>query len=89
MATAALPRSPRSLIGKLAVAIAARRAARGRRPSAVAAFAAKAREHVVTIAALSAFDIGAFQLHIPHAGAAPGWIAVCVSLLALNFAVED
>lgn len=77
-----------SLLGKIAGAVAARRKAKSGKPSAVAVFAAKAREHVVTVAALASFDLGAFQLNIPHCGSAPGLIAVCVSLLLLNFAVE-
>lgn len=82
MAAVTAPR--RSLLGKLGSAT--RR--KPGRPGKLATFAARAREHVVTVAALGAFDLGAFQLSIPHAGSAPGWIAVCVSLLALDFAVQ-
>lgn len=80
--------SGRSLLGKASDALAGRRASRGRRPSALAAFAAVAREHVVTFAALASFDLGAFQVHVPHLGSAPGLLAVCVSLLAADFAVR-
>ena len=82
MTTAALPRVRRSLLGKLAVAAVARqrtRSAAGR----LAAAAAKAREHVVTFAALASVDIGAF-----HICAAAGWIVTGLSLLALDFAVR-
>ena len=47
-----------------------------------AALAAAARQHVVTVAALTSVDIGAF-----HAGPVAGWIVTGVSLLALDFAV--
>ena len=77
----------RSLLGRLLAAATARRPARPRRPGRAAAFAVKAREHLVTVAALGAFDLGAFQLDIPHAGSAPGWAAVCLTLLALDLAV--
>ena len=87
MVAAPVP-SGRSLLGKLAAAAAHRAAARSRKPSAITAFAAKAREHVVTVAALASADLGAFQLHIPHCGAAPGWLAVAASLIALDFAVR-
>jgi hypothetical protein len=80
--------SGRSLLGKVAASLSARRHARGAGPSAAAAFLAKARAHLTTVAALAAFDLGAFQLNIPHCGSAPGLAAVCVSLLLLNFAVE-
>ena len=91
MAVASAPQSLAgvSLLGKIASAAAARRKAASGKPSAVAVIAAKARAHVTTFAALAAFDLGAFQLNIPHCGSAPGWAAVCVSLLLLNFAVED
>lgn len=87
MAAAAVP-SGRSLLGKVRAAAAARKSARDAKPSPVAAVLAKAREHVVTFAALGAFDMGAFQVHVPHCGSAPGWVAVCFSLLAAHFAVE-
>jgi hypothetical protein len=77
-----------SLPGKVLAVFAARRSARGRRPSVLAAAAAKAREHVVTVAALASADFGAFQVHVPWFGSAPGWCAVAVSLFALDFAVR-
>ena len=76
-----------SLLGKIRGALAASRPARPGRPAALTAFAAKAREHVVPVAALGAFYLGAFQVHVPHLGAAPGWAALGVSLLLLDFAV--
>jgi hypothetical protein len=82
---ATAPGARRSLVGK--VIARCRGAARGRHPSAIAAFAVKAREHVVTVAALASADFGAFQVHIPHLGLAPGWTVVCASLLALDFAI--
>jgi len=74
-----------SLLGKIRDALAARRPAK---PGRLAAFAAKAREHVVTVAALGAFDLGAWQVHVPHLGTFPGWAALGVSLLLLEFAVS-
>lgn len=41
-----------------------------------------ARQHVVTAAALTSVDVGAF-----HFGGGVGWIVTGVSLLALDFAV--
>ena len=58
-----------------------RLAGRGR-GGGLAKFAAVARQHVMTAAALGAFDVGMF-----HWGPGVGWIGVCVSLLALDFAV--
>lgn len=78
----------RSLFGKVRETLTARRPARPGRPAALAAAMAKAREHVVTVAALGAFDLGAFQVHIPHLGAAPGWAALGISLLLADFAVR-
>ena len=69
-----------SLLGKLSSA-AARAKKRG--PGKLAAFAATAREHVVTAAALGAVDLGVF-----HYGAGPGWIMTGISLLTLDFAVR-
>lgn len=70
----------RSLLGRISVAAAARR----RRPGAarVAAFTALARQHVVTVAALTAVDIGCWQ-----ASPVAGWIVAGVSALVLDFAV--
>ena len=79
MAVVTAPGARRSLLGKVSTALAARRTGK---PSKLAALAAAARQHVVTVAALTSVDIGAF-----HAGIAAGWIVTCVSLLALDFAV--
>lgn len=74
----------RSLLGKVTAALSSRKRSK---PARMAAIAAKAREHVVTMAALGSFDMGAF--HVPwHLGQACGWIAICVSLLAADFAVR-
>lgn len=81
MAAVTVP-SARSLLGKASAAVAARRRARGA-AGRVAVFAAKAREHVVTTAALVSADVGAF-----HICQAAGWIVTGVSLLALDFAVR-
>lgn len=77
-----------SLLGKVRAVAASRRAVRGARPSAAAVFLAKAREHVVTLAALASMDLGAFQVHVPWLGASPGWAAVGASLLLADFAVR-
>lgn len=77
-----------SLLGKIRDTWAARRPARSGKPSALAVIAAKAREHVVTFAALASMDLSAFQVHIPWFGSAPGWAAVCCSLLLADFAVR-
>lgn len=71
----------RSLVGMVLAFVQLRLAARGR-TGRLAAFAALARQHVVTAAALAAFDVGMFQW-----GPGAGWIGVAVSLLALDFAV--
>ena len=73
----------RSLLAKAVSAVAARRAARGNRPSVLAVLAARAREPVVTAAALVSVDLGAF-----HWGGGVGWIVTGVSLLAFDFAVR-
>lgn len=74
----------RSLLGRLLAAVTARRTARPRRTGhAAAAVVAKAREHVVTVAALAAFDLGAFR-----ASAIAGWIVLGACLLAFDFAVS-
>lgn len=49
----------------------------------MAAVVAKAREHVVTVAALVSVDIGAF-----HGCQVAGWVVTGLSLLALDFAVR-
>ena len=81
MATVTAP-GRRSVLGKAGAAVAARVKARGRAGSKAAEFAAAARQHVVTTAALVSMDLGAF-----HYGAGVGWIATGVSLLVLDFAV--
>lgn len=80
MATLAAP-SRRSLVGKAAAYVAARK----ERPKSgrLAAAAAAVREHVVTFAALASVDIGAF-----HGGQVAGWVVTGASLLALDFAVR-
>jgi hypothetical protein len=78
---AAVTAPRRSLLGKLGSTVAARR--KPGRPGKLAAFAVKAREHMVTAAALASVDVGVF-----HYGAGPGWIVTGVSLLALDFAVQ-
>jgi hypothetical protein len=81
-----MPRPRRSLLGKLAVAVTARQRTRSG-AGRIAAAAAKAREHVVTFAALASVDLGAF--HAPlHLGGFAGWIVTGASLLALDFAVR-
>ena len=72
----------RSVLGKAGAVLAARAKGRGRAGGKLAAFAAAARQHVVTTAALASVDVGVF-----HYGAGPGWIAMGVSLLVLDFAV--
>ena len=79
MAVAAAPSRRRSLIGQ---AVAAWHAWSPSRASRLAAFAARARQHIVTVAALTSVDVGAF-----HYGAGPGWIVTGVTLLAFDFAV--
>ena len=74
----------RSVLGKASAVLGARAKARGRAGGGkLAAFAAAAREHVVTAAALGAVDVGVF-----HYGAGPGWIVTGLSLLTLDFAVR-
>jgi hypothetical protein len=72
----------RSLLGKIGSAVAARARAKGKGGRLAAALAV-AREHVVTAAALTAVDIGAF-----HGCPVAGWVVTGVSLLALDFAVR-
>ena len=72
----------RSLLGKAGTVIAARTRGRARAGGKLAAFAAVARQHIVTTAALASVDLGVF-----HYGAGPGWIATGLSLLVLDFAV--
>ncbi len=80
MATVTARGARPSLLGKLTSAARTRKPGR---PNRLAAFAAVAREHVVTAAALGAVDLGVF-----HYGAGPGWIVTGVSLLTLDFAVR-
>ena len=70
------------MLGKAGSVLAARAKRRGRTGAKLAAFAAAARQHVVTAAALASMDLGVF-----HYGAGPGWIATGMSLLVLDFAV--
>lgn len=81
VAALAAPGARRSLLGKALSAAAVRRRAQGK-PGRLAALAVKAREHLVTAAALASVDFGAF-----HAGPVAGWVVTGVSLLALDFAV--
>jgi len=77
--------SSRSLLGKLAAAVAVRGrpGTRGR----LAAAAAAVREHVVTVAALASADMGAF--HVPYGwGLVAGPIVTGVSMLAADFAIR-
>ena len=77
---AAVTAGRRSLLGKAASAVGARKRAK---PGRLAAVVAAVREHVVTVAALASVDVGAF-----HGGQVAGWIVTGVSLLALDFAVR-
>jgi hypothetical protein len=70
----------RSLLGKTAAYVAARKRSKNARMAAVAAVV---REHVVTVAVLVSVDLGAF-----HWGPGVGWIVTGVSLLAADFAVR-
>lgn len=88
MAAVTVPPPGGSLLGKVRDTLAAARPAKTGKPSALAALAVKAREHVVTFAALASMDLGAFQVHIPHLGAGPGWVVLGVSALLLDFAVR-
>ncbi len=76
----AAPGGRSSLLGKVSAVLSARKRAR---PGSLAKVVAKAREHVVTVAALASVDIGAF-----HGGQVAGWVVAGVSLLALDFAVR-
>ena len=82
MTTAAVP-AGRSLLGKLQAAVSQRRRGRSGKPGQLAAFAAAAREHVVTVAALVSADMGAW-----HWGPGTGWLVTAGSLLAFDFAVR-
>lgn len=80
MAAVAVAPGRRSLLGKVSAALSTRKRTR---PGRLAAVAAKAREHVVTVAALVSVDIGAF-----HGCQVAGWVVTGLSLLALDFAVR-
>lgn len=82
MTTAVLsrPGRPRSLIGKVAAVLSARARARGK-PSRAAALL---RDHVLTVAAMAAVDTGMF-----HLGLVTGCVALGVSLLVLDFKLDD
>jgi hypothetical protein len=83
VATAAVPRARRSLLGKLAAGLASRaRVKSPGKPSRVAQLAVVARQHLMTAAALASMDLGAF-----HWGVGVGWVVTGLSLLALDFAV--
>ena len=79
---AAVTAGRRSLLGKTAAYAAARKRTRTG-AGKLAAVVARAREHVVTFAALASVDMGAF-----HICSAAGWIVTGLSLLALDFAVR-
>lgn len=81
MVAATAPGARRSLLGLLLTVVLAWVKPRSRSRS-VAAVVAAARQHVVTVAALAAMDLGAFQVW--HHG---GWFAVAASLFLLDFAV--
>ena len=70
---------PRSLLAKAYTAAARKRV----KPGQVAAVVAKAREYVLTVAALASADLGAF-----HWGRGVGFLVTGASLLALDFAVR-
>jgi hypothetical protein len=59
----------------------ARQRSKGR-PSRIAALAVRAREHVVTVAALASVNVGCFR-----ASAVAGFIVLGASFLVLDFAV--
>ena len=79
----AAPAPGRSLLGKASALLSARKRARTGKPGRLAAAMAVAREHVVTFAALTSVDIGAF-----HGGQIAGFVVTGASLLALDFAVR-
>jgi hypothetical protein len=79
VAVAAAPARRRSLIGQVVAAWQARSPSRASR---LAGFAARARQHVVTVAALTSVDLGAF-----HWGGGVGWVVTGVTLLAFDYAV--
>lgn len=80
---AAVTAGRRSLLGKTAAYVSARQRARVSHAGRIPAIVARAREHVMTAAALGAFDFGAF-----HYGGGVGWLVTGASILALDFAVS-
>lgn len=71
----------RSLIG----AVLAAWQSRTRKPLRISAAAAKVREHVLTVAALTAIDVGAFHIPGPW-GTVAGCAVLGASMLVLDFA---
>ena len=76
---------PSTLVGQiLALLVALNRPRSGKKARAFAArFAVAAREHVTTVAAFTAIDLGAFQ-----ASVVAGWIVLGVSLLLVEYKVR-
>jgi hypothetical protein len=81
VAVATAPGPRRSLLGALLTTVLAVVRPRSR-PRRLAELVSAARQHVVTVAALAAMDLGAFQVW--HHG---GWFAIGLSVLLLDFAV--
>ena len=79
MAAVSVP-TGRSLIGKIAVALAVRSRARSGRPSKAAAFIA---DHTGTLAALGFADAAAW-----HAGTTWGLIATAVCVMVADFKLQ-
>lgn len=72
----------RSLLGAVISAVQTRHG----RPSRVAQLAVKVREHITTVVALTAVDVGAF--HVPAGwGMFCGLVVTGFSVLVLDFAV--
>jgi hypothetical protein len=76
--TATLPRTGRSLIGRLVAAC-----GQGQLRAAAAKAAAAAREYLPVVAGLGGVDYGAFR-----AAAAAGWIVTGVTVLLFDFYVR-
>ena len=76
---------PSTLVGQiLALLVALNRPRSGKKAKAFAArMAVAAREHVTTVAAFTAIDLGAFQ-----ASAVAGWIVLGLSLLLLEWKIR-
>lgn len=85
MASVTAGRKPSTLVGQiLAVLAVLNRPRDGRKAAAFAARAALAvREHVTTLVALAAIDLGAFQ-----ASRVAGWIVLGVCLLIAEWKVR-